>query len=87
MTEANQQTILAIDDSPENLTILGELLQPFYRVRAATSGSKALRIAQTAPQPDLILQDVMMPDMDGYQVFAQLCRHQNYSGYFCYRYE
>ena len=75
MSEPNQQTILAIDDSPENLTILGELLQPFYRVRAATSGEKALRILQTAPQPDLILLDVMMPDMDGYQVFAQLRSH------------
>jgi putative two-component system response regulator len=75
MTEVNLQTILAIDDSPENLTILGELLQPFYRVRAATSGPKALRIAQNPPHPDLILLDVMMPDMDGYQVFAQLRSH------------
>ncbi|WP_333874166.1 response regulator [Methylobacter sp.] len=66
------QTILIVDDSPENLTVLSELLQPIYRVRAATSGRKALRIAVTAPRPDLILLDVMMPEMDGYQVFEQL---------------
>jgi len=72
MTPVTQRTILAVDDSPENLNILSELLQPFYRLRAATSGSKALRIAVTPPYPDLILLDVMMPEMDGYQVFDQL---------------
>jgi putative two-component system response regulator len=66
------RTILIVDDSPENLTILGELLQPHYQVRAATSGEKALRIAGSAPRPDLILLDVMMPGMDGYQVFERL---------------
>ncbi|MGZ8222356.1 MAG: response regulator [Methylobacter sp.] len=73
MSEIIPQTILIVDDSPENLTVLSELLQPIYRVRAATSGRKALRIAVTAPRPDLILLDVMMPEMDGYQVFEQLC--------------
>lgn len=72
MPELTHQTILIVDDSPENLTILSELLQPLYRVRAATSGQKALRIAGTAPRPDLILLDVMMPGMDGYQVFERL---------------
>lgn len=66
------ETILIVDDSPENLTVLNELLQPIYRVRVATSGEKALRIASTNPLPDLILLDVMMPEMDGYQVFQQL---------------
>ncbi|MDD5274269.1 MAG: two-component system response regulator [Methylovulum sp.] len=70
--DAATQTILIVDDSPENLTVLSELLQPLYRVRAAKSGEKALRIASTQPYPDLILLDVMMPDMDGYQVFGQL---------------
>lgn len=67
-----QSTILIVDDSPENLTVLSELLQPTYRVRAATTGEKALRIATAAPWPDLILLDVMMPGMDGYQVFTRL---------------
>lgn len=66
------QTLLIVDDSPENLTVLSELLMPLYRVRAATSGRQALRIAAIAPRPDLILLDVMMPDMDGYQVFERL---------------
>ncbi|MFA7241965.1 MAG: two-component system response regulator [Sulfuricellaceae bacterium] len=66
------RTILIVDDAPENLTVLGELLQPHYQVRAATSGEKALRIAGSAPRPDLILLDVMMPGMDGYQVFERL---------------
>ncbi|WP_028534818.1 response regulator [Paludibacterium yongneupense] len=65
-------TLLLVDDSPENLTILGELLRPHYRVRAATSGERALRIAAALPHPDLILLDVMMPGLDGYQVFERL---------------
>ncbi|MBK8273329.1 MAG: two-component system response regulator [Sphingomonadales bacterium] len=65
-------TILAVDDSPENLSILSELLQPSFRVLVATSGERALRLTSSAPFPDLILLDVMMPGMDGYQVFEQL---------------
>ncbi|MGR9044430.1 MAG: response regulator [Gammaproteobacteria bacterium] len=72
MSEETPKTLLIVDDSPENLTVLSALLQPCYRVRVATSGPKALRIADTAPYPDLILLDVMMPDMDGYQVFERL---------------
>jgi putative two-component system response regulator len=65
-------TILIVDDTPENLIVLGELLQPAYRVRAANSGRRALQVALGNPTPDLILLDVMMPDMDGYQVLAEL---------------
>jgi putative two-component system response regulator len=64
--------ILIVDDIVENLTVLNTLLRPYYHVRAATSGEKALRIAATEPRPDLILLDVMMPGMDGYQVFERL---------------
>ena len=67
-----QPTVLIVDDTPENLSVLGELLQPYYRVRAANSGERALQIAHGSPVPDLILLDVMMPDMDGYQVLAEL---------------
>ncbi|MBK8917873.1 MAG: two-component system response regulator [Betaproteobacteria bacterium] len=70
--ETRQATILIVDDTPENLTVLGELLQPTYRVRAANSGRRALQIAAGDPTPDLILLDVMMPEMDGYEVLAQL---------------
>ena len=65
-------TLLIVDDSPENLTVLGELLQDSYTVRAANSGARALELAALQPQPDLILLDIMMPDMDGFQVLARL---------------
>ena len=65
-------TILIVDDTPDNISLLSELLQPHYRVRAANSGARALQVAKSHPQPDLILLDVMMPDMDGYDVIARL---------------
>ena len=67
-----QPNILIVDDVPENLSVLGELLQPTYRVRAANSGARALQIANSPPPPDLIMLDVMMPGMDGYQVLREL---------------
>jgi putative two-component system response regulator len=65
-------TILVVDDTPDNLAVLGELLQPEYRVLAANNGARALRLALSDPPPDLILLDVMMPDMDGYTVLRRL---------------
>jgi putative two-component system response regulator len=69
-----QPTLLIVDDQPENLAVLGELLAPRYRVLVATSGEQALRIAAGAPRPDLILLDITMPDMDGYTVLSKLRR-------------
>ncbi len=66
------KTILAVDDTPENLAVLGEILQPHYRVRIAPAGNRALQVALSDPRPDLILLDVMMPDMDGYEVLRRL---------------
>ena len=65
-------TVLIVDDAPENLSVLSELLRPQHRVLAATSGEAGLRVAAAQPQPDLILLDVMMPDMDGYEVLTRL---------------
>lgn len=66
-------TLLIVDDMPENLGLLGDLLsEAGYRVKAANSGRTALRYASATPRPDLILLDVMMPEMDGYQVLACL---------------
>ncbi len=65
-------TLLVVDDTPENLTVLTELLAPSYRVLVSNSGPRALRLAQSEPSLDLILLDVMMPDMDGYGVLARL---------------
>ena len=66
------QTVLIVDDTPQNLTVLGELLKPVYRIRAANSGERALRAAATEPRPDIILLDIMMPEMDGYEVLRRL---------------
>ncbi|MDP1912201.1 two-component system response regulator [Brevundimonas sp.] len=68
----SQRTVLIVDDSPENLTVLGELLCEHYKVRAANSGDRALELVRQAPQPDLILLDVMMPQMNGYEVLERL---------------
>ena len=65
-------TILVVDDSAENLSLLSDLLLPLYDVRAVNSGERALRAAASEPRPDLILLDVMMPGMDGYEVLWQL---------------
>lgn len=67
-------TLLIVDDQPENLAALGDLLEPHYRVIAATSGRRALQLASSESPPDLILLDVMMPEMDGYEVLRHL-RH------------
>jgi putative two-component system response regulator len=65
-------TILVVDDTPDNLTLVSNLLKKDYRVRVAISGEKALKIAFSESPPDLILLDVMMPVMDGYEVCQQL---------------
>ena len=65
-------TLLLVDDQAENLMILTHLLEQDYRVRAVRSGEQALRAATSEPVPDLILLDVMMPEMDGYGVLARL---------------
>jgi sigma-B regulation protein RsbU (phosphoserine phosphatase) len=64
-------TILAVDDTPENLDVVKGILGSDYIVKAATSGPMALKIAEKQP-PDLILLDIMMPDMDGYEVCRRL---------------
>ncbi|MDP2823000.1 MAG: two-component system response regulator [Sulfuritalea sp.] len=65
--------LLIVDDVPANLTVLGDLLHDAgYQVKAATSGHTALRYAAQEPRPALVLLDVMMPEMDGYQVLAAL---------------
>jgi putative two-component system response regulator len=68
-------TVLIVDDQPENLAILSDLLEPHYRVRAANTGERALHAATTDPKPELILLDVVMPGMDGYAVLTQLRRN------------
>ena len=67
-----KSTILVVDDTPENLTLMSTLLKDSYQVRAANHGERALKIAFSDQPPDLILLDIMMPDIDGYEVCRQL---------------
>ncbi|MCE1249634.1 MAG: two-component system response regulator [Comamonadaceae bacterium] len=65
-------TVLVVDDTPENLSLMGALLRDHYHVKVANQGEKALKIAQAEAPPDLILLDIMMPGIDGYEVCRQL---------------
>lgn len=65
-------TILVVDDTPDNLTLMSGLLKDEYRVKVANGGERALKIAFSEAPPDLILLDVMMPGMDGYEVCRRL---------------
>ena len=66
-----RETILIVDDTPENLDILIGILKDAYRLKVATDGQEALELAAVAP-PDLILLDIMMPQMDGFEVCQRL---------------
>lgn len=68
----NKPTILMVDDNPNNLVLVNNLLRQDYRIKVANNGLTALRIAAAAEQPDLILLDIMMPEMDGYEVCRRL---------------
>ncbi|MBF0627120.1 MAG: two-component system response regulator [Magnetococcales bacterium] len=65
-------TVLVVDDTPDNLTLMSGLLKDRYKVKVANSGERALRIAASDTPPDLILLDIMMPGMDGYEVCRRL---------------
>jgi putative two-component system response regulator len=67
-----RQTILVADDTPENIDLLSALLRQDYRVKVATSGEKALAIVNSTEPPDLILLDIMMPGMNGYDVCRRI---------------
>jgi len=61
-------TILVVDDTPDNLSLMSGLLKDTYRVKLAINGEKALQLAQADSKPDLILLDIMMPGLSGYDV-------------------
>ena len=65
-------TVLVVDDTPDNLSLMSDLLRTDYKVKLAPSGERALQIVAGDSKPDLILLDIMMPDMDGYEVLRRL---------------
>jgi putative two-component system response regulator len=67
-----RKSILVVDDSPDNLTLMSQLLKDTYQVKVANSGERALKIARAERPPDLILLDIMMPVMSGYEVCQEL---------------
>jgi signal transduction histidine kinase len=67
-----KSTVLVVDDTPDNLTLMSSLLNESYQVKIANGGKRALKIAMSDTPPDLILLDIMMPNMDGYEVCEQL---------------
>ena len=73
MTDDNpKKVVLVVDDAPANIQVLSAILKQQYKVKAATSGEKALKIAASANPPDIILLDILMPEMDGFEVCRQL---------------
>ena len=72
LATAPRATILVVDDTPDNLALMSSLLKDDYRVKIANNGEKALKIAGSDTPPDLILLDIMMPGMDGYEVCQRL---------------
>jgi putative two-component system response regulator len=71
-SESAKNTVLVVDDSPDGLQILNEVLKRDYDVRLARGGEQALQAAMQKPQPDAILLDIMMPGIDGYEVCKRL---------------
>ena len=76
MDSGKKNTLLIVDDDKSNLMMLSHILQAEYNIRVASDGKSALMIAEKY-LPDLILLDIIMPDMDGYQVFSALQNSEN----------
>lgn len=68
----DKATLLVVDDAPENIDLLHAILQPHYHVKVANGGEKALKILQSDQPTDLVLLDVVMPGLDGYEVCRQI---------------
>lgn len=72
MTPPDRRTVLVVDDTPENIAVASSVLREKYRVKVATGGVAAMRVMRDAAPPDLVLLDVIMPDMDGFAVCAEM---------------
>ena len=70
--DVGQELVLVVDDTPTNIAVVSGILKDSFRTKVATNGEKALAIVNEAEKPDLILLDVMMPGMNGYEVCRRL---------------
>ena len=73
--DRDEETVLIVDDTPENLTLMAGLLKGTYRIQLAKEGKRALAICQSESPPDLVLLDIMMPGMDGFEVLKRMREH------------
>jgi CheY-like chemotaxis protein len=74
-SEAKVPRILVVDDMPDNLFLMNGLFEDRYEVVQAASGREALQVVMSANPPDMVLLDIMMPDMDGYEVLRRIRQH------------
>jgi CheY-like chemotaxis protein len=72
MRTPEKKLVLIVDDTPTNVAVVSGVLKDSFRTKVATNGEKALAIANAPDKPDLILLDVMMPGMDGFEVCRRL---------------
>src|ERR1700686_4652888 len=72
MSQSDRKTILIVDDTPTNIGTSSSVLNDLFRTKVATNGEKALAFASAGNRPDLILLDITMPGMDGYEVCRRL---------------
>ena len=75
-----KQRILIVDDTPSNIKVLNNLLQYQYQISAVTNGPDALELAKSANRPDLVLLDIMMPEMNGFEVAKILKKNKKTLG-------
>ncbi len=73
--DATLPLVLIVDDVPDNLMLMSHIFKQSYRIRLAQSGAKALALCQSDTPPDLVLLDIMMPDMDGFEVIQRMREH------------
>ncbi len=74
-SEVTRPRILVVDDMPDNLFLMNALLEDRYEVVQASSGREAINVVMSANPPDMVLLDIMMPDMDGYEVMRRIRQH------------
>ncbi len=76
MLSNHNYKVLIVDDEPENIRVLMGILEEEYAVIAATNGNKAIELAAKVPHPDIILLDILLPDLDGYEICSRLKANQ-----------